>query len=119
MYEPLLTDNRAMIEILPSGNEVRIVENWDAQNAPTSIHVFSSMKQVELVVNGKSLGTKMVPHYGYALFNNVQYAPGTIVAYGVDESGKRVSNHTLKSAKAAHAITLIIDAPSPSTGTVI
>jgi len=56
--------------------------NWhgkEGQEIP--VWVYTNLDEVELFLNGKSLGTKKVPHLGHVQWN-VTYAPGVIEARG-------------------------------------
>lgn len=63
--------------------------NWPGyEGKQIAVWVYSNLDQVELVVNGQSLGTKDVKKNGHVAWN-VTYAPGSIEARGL-KNGKQV-----------------------------
>jgi hypothetical protein len=93
-----------------------------------TIHVYADTPQVELLRNGKSLGLQNVsaintggPYGGsgqsYAEFQQIDFAPGSLIAHAVDATGAKVATHTVHTAEAAFAIKLSVDCPSARTGT--
>ena len=81
------------------------------------VQVFASTPNVELILNGASLGTQPSPAFNYTNFAHVAYAPGNLTAVGRDASGKELARHTILTAGAPVGIVLSIDAPSRITGT--
>ena len=69
--------------------------NWQGyEGKKTVAEVYSSAYAVRLLLNGKKIGEKRVKKYK-ALFN-VRYAPGTLVAVALDESGREVGRSELR-----------------------
>ncbi len=57
--------------------------NWPGQEGTTrSIWCFSNCEEVELFLNGKSLGSQTMPEWGHLEWNDVVYTPGTLEARG-------------------------------------
>ena len=68
--------------------------NWQGfEGKKTIAEVYSDAYAVRLFLNGKKIGEKRVKKYK-ALFG-VRYAPGTLVAVALDESGKELSRTSL------------------------
>jgi beta-galactosidase len=56
--------------------------NWDGREGDEiPVWVYSNLDEVELLVNGKSLGSQKVPHLGHVEWK-VKYEPGAIEARG-------------------------------------
>ena len=111
-------------------HEVHLVESWESPQAfpktknqtTRAIHAYSSAPHVELLVNGKSQGTKdivpMVQGPGsYAEWKEVPWEAGTITAVATDAAGKRVATAERHTNGKKAALHLSIDAPNPATGT--
>ena len=63
--------------------------NWEGKEGePISVWVFSNLDSIELLVNGKSLGSKPMPHLMHVEWK-VNYEPGMIEARGT-KNGKVV-----------------------------
>lgn len=63
---------------------IHVVGHWtwpDRLGAAIPIWVYSNAEQVELLLNGKSLGRRTMPRQGHLEWK-VAYAPGTLVARG-------------------------------------
>jgi beta-galactosidase len=98
-------------------NEVKIsqshlLSHW---NFPASekvrVEACSNAEEVELLLNGQSLGTKKrdaVPGLATRLIWDVPFAPGSLVAVARN-AGKEVARHELRTAGAAKAIRLVPD----------
>ena len=71
---------------------------------------------MELLLNGKSLGTASVSHLGYASFN-VSYAPGNLTAVARSADGKTTVSHTRQTPGAAASLAGTLDVPNIATGT--
>jgi beta-galactosidase len=62
------------------------------------LYVISNTKSVELLLNGKSLGTNNTPKNGFIFaFPNVAFQPGTLAAVG-SNNGREVARHELQTA---------------------
>jgi len=94
--------------------DIHIVGHWSySAGTVKTMYVVSNTASVELVLNGKSLGTNSTPVSvagvsGQFLFTfpNVTFAAGTLTANGLNSSGQTVATHTLTTAGAAAAIRL-------------
>ncbi|HYG21418.1 MAG TPA: glycoside hydrolase family 2 TIM barrel-domain containing protein [Verrucomicrobiae bacterium] len=74
--------------------------DWTPRNAEAhdeSVEVFSNCAEVELVLNGKSLGSKPKPRDDSQRTWTVPYAPGTLKAIGRNDR-KIVASHELRTA---------------------
>ena len=83
MYQSMW-DSRPMVHILP---------HWTHESGNIDVWLYSNCASVELFLNGKSLGKKVLSQRGtknqYAY--SVAYAAGTIVANGYDASGNLIA----------------------------
>ena len=89
-----------------------VVANWNyegCENRPIELVVYSNAEEVEVLVNGKSLGKKKVsterPWPNTASFDAV-YEPGEVVAISY-RNGVEVSRDSIKTTKAAVKLCLI------------
>ncbi len=120
VLESLISD-KPMVRLLVNRPETTYT-NWDGvvisvsgllahwnQSAVSnqSVEVVSNAEEVELLLNGKSLGTKMrAPHYW-----TVTWQPGTLTAVARND-GKEVARHELKTAGASRSLRLAPDCNS-------
>ena len=82
--------------------------NWTGKEGKEiPVWVYSNLDEVELLVNGKSLGRQKVPHLGHLEWRAV-YAPGAIEARGF-KNGKRVLTERHETTGAPAAIRLTAD----------
>lgn len=111
-------------------HEVHLVESWESPdsfpstqgNKTRAIHAYSSAPSVELLVNGKSQGSKSVITMtkgagSYAEWTAVPWEAGTLTAVAHDTAGKAVAQDVRKTNGKAAGLSLTIDAPSQATGT--
>ncbi|MDE3099020.1 MAG: DUF4982 domain-containing protein [Verrucomicrobiota bacterium] len=83
--------------------------NWpDKIGRDIRVRVFSNCKQVELFLNGKSLGTQTMQPDSF-LDWNVKYAPGVLSAKGFDGEGKLIAERKVETTGAPAAIRLSPD----------
>jgi beta-galactosidase len=84
--------------------------NWKGwEGKPFAVTVYSSCNEVELLINGKSLGRKATNRSTrFTATFEVPYQPGTLEAIGYDK-GKQVNAAVLKTAQAAAQIRLKAD----------
>lgn len=111
--------------------EVHLVESWESPDAfpstkgntsRSSIHAYSNAPNVELLVNGKSIGTRAVTSMirgpgSYAEWLAVPWETGSLTAVARDHEGRAVAQTTKHTNGKASALQLTVDAPSPATGT--
>jgi beta-galactosidase len=85
-------------------------ESWNwASNSTVSVRCYTTCPQVELTLNGRSLGVKrLADAVDGALSWEVPFEPGTLTAIGRD-GGKSLSEFSLKTAGPAQRIELIPD----------
>jgi len=94
--------DKPMLHIMPHWN-------WPdriGKNIP--VRVFSNCKQVELFLNGKSLG-KQTMQPNWFLDWNVDYQPGILSAKGFDENGRLITESKIETTGAPAAIQLSPD----------
>jgi hypothetical protein len=99
---------------LPNGSSfVRASpSDWTAQvavGANVSVVVFTGAEQVEAVVNGVSLGRRVVSALGFADFGYVPFAPGNLTAVAYDRSGTVAAMDTVLTVGAAAALRLSLE----------
>jgi len=86
--------------------------SWDGcEGREAIIEVYARGKEVELKLNGKSVGRKKLPKQSWARFK-AAYEPGELTAISYDESGKEIARTSLTSAGSETKLTLL-----PETGT--
>ena len=88
-----------------------LYSDWTPANAAAhaeNVEVYSNCEEVELVLNGKSLGSKPRPADDAARVWNVPFEPGTIRAIGKNK-GRIVAMHKLRTAGKAARIMLAAD----------
>ena len=59
------------------------------------VWVYANCDEVELRLNGRSLGRKAMPRNGHLVWEDVRYAPGKLVATGF-VAGRRISREVLE-----------------------
>ena len=72
------------------------------------IWVYSNAEEVELRLNGRSLGRKSMPRNGHLVWPDVPYRPGKLVATGYT-AGKRVSRETLETTGPAAQVAISVE----------
>jgi beta-galactosidase len=113
----------AILDIRPENlvswvwNEVKItnrenLSHWNWKGLSNiNVESYSNCEEVELFLNGKSLGVKKSqgePGTGPRLQWNIQYFPGTLLAVGRN-GGKEVSRHEINTAGSPASLRLIPD----------
>ena len=86
-------------------------ENWNRQEGSTvSLITFTNAQEVELLLNGKSLGRKQNPESpklrNQIYWKDIPYQHGRLEAVGYDKNGKAVARHTLETT--GKAVKLIV-----------
>lgn len=85
---------------------LHIASHWNYHDGDTiNVHCYSNCDEVELFVNGRSLGKKPMEKNRYLSWENVTYEKGEIKAVGY-RSGKEVMTDTVRTAGAPSAIDL-------------
>ena len=94
---------------------VRIANHWTDQS-PTTVRVYSNCDEVELTLNGRSLGrrkptqdafSKRLPHPPFH-FDIKKFEPGLLLAVGMND-GKEVVRHKVRTPEAPSRLTLSFD----------
>jgi len=77
-----------------SATTVHILPNtWNWNNGDkVDIWVFANAPQVELIVNGNSLGKKPLTRFSHAEWDAVPYAPGSVQAIAYDSNGNMLAD---------------------------
>jgi beta-galactosidase len=84
--------------------------NWQGKEGQEiSVWAYTNLDEVELLLNGKSLGIKKVPHLGHVQWK-VAYAPGVIEARG-RRNGQTVLVERRETTGSARKIRLTADRP--------
>jgi len=80
--------------------------NWPAwEGQAIDVWCYSNCKQVELFLNGQSLGRKTMPRYSHLEWQ-VKYEPGTLSAKGFDGDGKVITETRVETTGEPAAIML-------------
>ena len=69
-----------VLHVLPHWN---LKEQGFVEGAPVKVVAYSNQESVELLVNGKSLGTKPVPKLGHVEWLDVPFIPGNITVHAM------------------------------------
>ena len=77
------------------GKEGQVIDVW----------CYSNCKQVELFLNGQSLGKKAMPRYSHLEWQ-VKYEPGTLSAKGYDDEGRVIAESRVETTGEPAAIVL-------------
>ncbi len=94
-------DGVTHIPVLNTNPELRYEKLWNWEKGEDlAINIFSNCEEVELRLNGKSLGRKKNDMNEYCVAYLVKYAPGTLMAYGYNK-GKLVTKDIIKTASKA------------------
>ena len=73
------------------------IDSWTwhgYEGTKTTVEVYADATAVRLELNGREIGTK--PIKKFKTIFKVPYAPGTLTAVALDESGKEISRHSLQ-----------------------
>ncbi len=85
--------------------------NWSGQEGQNiDVRALSNCEEVELILNGKSLGRKPVPRLSHARWD-VPYAPGTLRAIGY-RGGREVADTKVESTGTPTAVRLTSERPT-------
>lgn len=88
-----------------------LFSDWTPRNREAheeNVEVYSNCEEVELFLNGASLGSKLRPTDDSPRNWKVQFAPGTLTAIGKN-SGRRVASYEVRTAGTAAKIVLVAD----------
>lgn len=90
-----------MVHVLPHWN-------WPGREGqPVDVRVYANTDEVELLLNGSSLGRKALQRYGHLQWS-VPYAPGSLVARGY-RAGQLVTTQTVATTGDGAAVRLTVD----------
>lgn len=90
--------------------------NWPGREGQNvHVRVFSNAREVELFLNGRSLGRQTMPLNQY-LDWEVKYEPGTLVAKGFDDKGKVAGQTQRETTGAPSAVQFMPDRSTIQTG---
>lgn len=103
LYQSRWRPELPMVHILPHWN-------WPSrQGLFTPVHVFTSGDEVELFLNGKSLGRKKKAQFEYRLrWDSVKYQPGTLKAVAY-KNGNKWAEETISTTGKATQLKLTAD----------
>ena len=92
----------------------KLSENWNREaDEQVSLYTYTNGDEVELFLNGKSLGVKKTSNdpklRARIKWDNIAYAPGTLVAVA-KKNGKVVARHQIETTGEAVALKLVPDA---------
>ena len=92
----------------------KLSENWNREaGEKVSLYTYTNADEVELFLNGKSLGVKKNSNdpklRARIKWDNIAYAPGTLVAVA-KKNGKVVARHQIETTGEAVALKLVPDA---------
>ncbi len=97
-----------MVHLLPHWN-------WPGREGqPIAVRVYANTDEVELLLNGKSLGRKALQRYSHLQWS-VPYAPGSLTARGY-KAGKLVTQETVATTGDGKAVRLSVDRAKLRTG---
>ena len=100
------------------GTNAMLSWSWQGcEGNKAEVEVYSDQAEVELLLNGKSLGRKKVKNY--QVMFNVRYAAGTLTAVAYDASGREVGRSELKSAVGPYALALHPEKTEVKPGEVV
>lgn len=89
---------------------LHIFPHWNLaghEGEPVSVWAYSNADEVELFLNGKSIGRKQMPHNGHLEWPTV-YTPGRLKAVGY-KNGKKAITQTVETTGAPCSIALSVD----------
>ena len=96
----------------PEETTLHILPHWNLdvpEGTPVELWVYSNCDEVDLSVNGKSLGRKKMPHNGYLAWK-APYKTGKVVVRGY-KNGKLIVTETVETAGEPAIIKLSADRP--------
>jgi beta-galactosidase len=116
-YKPTAYEHQAwwsavpVVSVFRAEGRAGLYPNWtprDASAGPAAVTVYSNCEQVELVLNGKSLGSQPLPADASPRTWSVGFEPGMLQAIGRNKN-EIVARQELKTAGKAAKITLSAD----------
>jgi beta-galactosidase len=95
----------------PDAPLVHLLPHWTwpgREEQPIEVWVHGNCAEVELLLNGRSLGRKAMPRNRHLVWS-VPYAPGRLEARGYDGGGRRVARAVRETAGPARRVVLSAD----------
>lgn len=88
---------------------IHIIGHWNYNDTVVKpVYVVSNTEQVELFLNGKSMGLGRQTHRFLYTFDNIAFIPGKLEAVGYDENGKETCRTELTTSGEAEQIKLSV-----------
>lgn len=103
----------------PQPTNTGVLNDWTPEDQTPhteKVEIVANTPEVELFLNGKSLGRKPKNADDSAIKYDVPFAPGTIRVVGYDAAGKIIAQDELKTADAPAAIRLVAEGKSLAPG---
>ena len=97
----LITHNSKLTKYLKDEGNSKLITH----NSKLTKYVISTADEVELFLNGKSLGKGQRSYHYLHTFDSIQYEPGTLTAVGYT-NGVKTSEYTLETAGKPHHLKL-------------
>lgn len=89
------------------GHRSHIIGHWNyPAGTKKPVYVVSTGSEVELLLNGESLGTGKRDYNWLFTFDDVEWQPGELIAISRDEQGREVSRSSLQTAGAPASLRL-------------
>lgn len=108
LYRSIWNTSQSTLHILPHWT-------WPGREGQTTpVFVYTNYPEVELFVNGKSMGKKhkdtssLMSRYRL-IWDNVVYQPGNVTAVAYDAKGNKVSEEKIQTAGTPHHLEVIAD----------
>lgn len=99
----------------------RINQNWNQkEGSKMSVMTYTNTEEVELIYNGKSLGTQKndtttVEGRNIIKWNNIDYGKGGTLVAVAKNGGKEVARNTIESTGKAVALKVVVEGKNPVT----
>ncbi|MBQ9175605.1 MAG: DUF4982 domain-containing protein [Bacteroidaceae bacterium] len=105
--QPNDTEGSPLEPQLAHYNQTYIVGHWNYEPGVTKpVYVVSNANDVELFLNGRSLGHGRCDYRFLYTFPRIQWEAGTLTAIGYDRHGRELSRHTISTAGEPAALRL-------------
>lgn len=93
----------------PETEQTYIMGHWNYDDGTVKpVYVVSAAPKVELLLNGKSVGTEKVEYHFLHTFDSVVYEPGTLHAISYDKDGNKLSDYILSTSGEAESLRLSV-----------
>ncbi|MVN90977.1 glycoside hydrolase family 2 protein [Mucilaginibacter aquatilis] len=91
----------------PNKSGIHLIGHWNYKSGTVKdVYVIATGSQVQLQLNGKSLGYGVQSNQFVFTFKNVSWQPGELKAVSFDNAGKKLAEQTLKTAGEPAALKL-------------